>query len=87
MKFNKDGDELKLHSAIKIKDIKEVNASVHHGKFKLEIHYTEGAGKSTLYFGGKEEDIEKILYFMNPIQMAERKLSQIEKEHCQKEKV
>jgi hypothetical protein len=32
-----------------------------------------------LYFGGAEADIERILYFMNPIQAIERQLSKLEK--------
>lgn len=40
----------------------------------------EGSPQQKYYFGGKQEDIEKILYSMNPIQVTERKLGKPEKE-------
>ena len=60
--------------------MKEANASISANKFKLDIVCLEGAPQSKYYLGGNKEDIERILYFMNPIQVTERKLSQSDKE-------
>ena len=73
-----EGNKLKLELNLKIKDLKEANASIISNKFKLDIVCLD---KVKYYFGGNKEDIEKILYFMNPIQVTERKLSKPEKEY------
>lgn len=39
VKFTPEGESLKLDAFIRIKDIKEANASIHQGKFKLDIVY------------------------------------------------
>jgi hypothetical protein len=62
---------------VKISDIKEANATINAAKFKLDISIVTENSKLKLYFGGAEADIEKILYFMNPIQATERKLSKL----------
>ena len=73
-----EGNKLKLELSLKIKDLKEANASISGNKFKLDIVCFD---KVKYYFGGNKDDIEKILYFMNPIQVTERKLSKPEKEY------
>ena len=72
--------KLQLEQCLKIKDIKEANAAISNARFKLDIICLDGAPQQKYYFGGKQEDIEKILYSMNPIQVTERKLSKSEKE-------
>lgn len=41
LKFVNHDNKLKLEAAIKIKQIKEANASINSGKFKLDIVTTE----------------------------------------------
>jgi hypothetical protein len=65
-------------------NLKEANASISGNRFKLDIVLNEGI-QSKYYFGGNKDDIEKILYFMNPIQVTERKLSKPEKENYKSE--
>ena len=65
-------------------NLKEANASISGNRFKLDIVLNEGT-QSKYYFGGNKDDIEKILYFMNPIQVTERKLSKPEKESYKSE--
>lgn len=81
LKFTPDSNKLRLDYFVKIKDIKEANATINAGKFKLEISVNNETGKSKLYFGGAEADIERILYFMNPIQAIERQLTKLEKKN------
>jgi len=76
--------KLKLELSIPMGYLKEANASITGTKFKLDIVCNEGA-QSKYYFGGNKDDIEKILYFMNPIQVTERKLSKPEKESYKSE--
>lgn len=56
LKFVLDGNNLKLDSWIKIKDLKEANASISQGKFKLDILCNSDTLKKKLYFGGEEAD-------------------------------
>lgn len=81
LKFVPEAGKLKLEASLKIKELKEANAAISGGKFKLDIVSNGDDGKSKYYFGGEEADIEEILYFMNPIQVTERKLAKLEKEH------
>lgn len=48
---------MKLVYYVKIKDIKEANATINNGRFKLDISIINEAGKLKLYFGGEEGDI------------------------------
>lgn len=77
LKLTPDNNKLRLDFSVKIKEIKEANATIHNGRFKLDISATTESGKVKLYFGGAEADIERILYFMNPIQAIERQLSKL----------
>ena len=52
---------------MRIKGITEANASIHKGRFKLNLVYEEGGSKSQLYLGGQEQNLKRILYFLNPI--------------------
>jgi len=77
---------LRLELIIKIKDIKEANASISAGRFKLDIVSNEENSKIKYYFGGDEGDLEKVLYFLNPIQTVEKRLSK-EKENYKPEEL
>jgi hypothetical protein len=68
LKFAAESNKLRLEYFVRIKDIKEANATINAGRFKLEISVNAENNKTKLYFGGAEADIERILYFMNPIQ-------------------
>ena len=57
LKFTSEGEKLRLESYIRIKDIKEANASLNSGKFKLDIVTAEQTGKNKYYFGGDEADL------------------------------
>ena len=65
-------EQLVLEAVIRIHGITEANASIHKEKFKLTLVYWDKGAKETYYMGGREQDIERILYFMNPIQALER---------------
>ena len=79
LKFVPEGVKLKLEASLKIKELREANAAINGGKFKLDIVSNSEDSKSKYYFGGEEADIEQILYFMNPIQVTERKLTKLDK--------
>lgn len=81
---SEEPSKLKLEIAIPMNNLKEANASIAGSKFKLDIVCSESP-QSKYYFGGNKDDIEKILYFMNPIQVTERKLSKPEKEEVKSE--
>ena len=68
-------DQLTLEKVLRIPGIAEANASIQKNRFKLDLVYWEQGNKSQHYLGGREQDIERILYFMNPIQALERTLS------------
>jgi len=55
LKFSADGSKLTLENCLKIKDLKEANATINGGKFKLDIVCNEN--KIKYYFGGEETDV------------------------------
>ncbi len=52
LKFTPEANKLKLDYFVKIKDIKEANASINAGKYKLDITIATESNKKKLYFGG-----------------------------------
>lgn len=80
LKFLPEGNKLRLSYFVRIKDIKEANATITAGRFKLEISVA-GEAKGKIYLGGAEGDIERILYFMNPIQAIERQLAKLDRKN------
>ena len=68
LKFVLDGNNLKLDSWIKIKDLKEANASISQGKFKLDILCnSETLKKKTLFWRRRSRCLKNIiLYEPNP---------------------
>lgn len=53
LKFTPEANRLKLDYFVKIKDIKEANASINGGKYKLDISIVSETAKKKLYFGGE----------------------------------
>jgi len=56
LKFALEDSKLRLISAISIKDLKEANAVINDGKFKLDIISSGDDGKK-YFFVGEETDI------------------------------
>ncbi len=53
LKFTVEASRLKLDYFVKIKDIKEANASINAGRYKLDISIVSENTKKKLYFGGE----------------------------------
>lgn len=57
LKFTPETNKLRLNACVRIKDIKEANATIVNGRYKLDISVVTEATKSKIYLGGAEAEI------------------------------